>query len=407
MKTHLLSLFTVYLALFMSATRVNAQIAYITNELQNTVTVMDLTSIPMVVGTISTAASPAHPVLNHAGTRAYIQAFTANKVVVINTATDVVLTTIDVGTNPVYMAISDDDSRGYVTCQGSQNVYVLDLNTNSVITTVNVGNYPTGVALSATGAELYVANGFDYSVSVINTALNIVTDVITVPGSPVDIKTIGLNSSAYVTLQAGTGDVAVFDQFNHMVTNVIDVGYQPHDLLHDPVNSVMFVANQMDDNLFAIDLFTNLVIDTLTTGDRPLYMALAPQNDRLFAVNVTGNSISEFSLPSHTPTQTIPFISDPSGMVVFNRPPSDLGIEESIGAEISVYPNPSEGTFTVNFPFQNSTMIIRDLNGRTVHEELFNTPVNKTFILNIEQGNYIISVYHDHTVAHLKTSIIR
>lgn len=94
-----------------------------------------------VGGTFGVAFSPD-------GTRAYITNDLANTVEVVDTATDAVIDNIPVGAFPLRVALTPDGSRIYVTNQNSDWVSVIDAATNTLVENVPVGSAPYGIAVA-------------------------------------------------------------------------------------------------------------------------------------------------------------------------------------------------------------------------------------------------------------------
>src|SRR5262245_26898215 len=73
---------------------------------------------------------------------AYITNQISNTVSVIDTATDTVIATIPVGPSPFGVAVSPDGSKVYVANTSSNTVSVIDTATNAVSATITVGLPP-------------------------------------------------------------------------------------------------------------------------------------------------------------------------------------------------------------------------------------------------------------------------
>src|SRR6266446_2039554 len=113
---------------------------------------------------------------------AYIANSGDNTVSVIDTSTNTVVgAPIPVGTQhtqPTGVAVSPDGSKAYVT--GSDTVSVISVATNTVVATIPIG--ARGVAVSPDSSKVYVTG--DGTVSVIDAATNTVSATIPVGGSP-------------------------------------------------------------------------------------------------------------------------------------------------------------------------------------------------------------------------------
>jgi YVTN family beta-propeller protein len=108
-----------------------------------------------------------------------------NTVSVIDTATNAVVgTPIPVGGLPNGVAITPDGTHAYVANAGGNTVSVIDTATNTVeAATIAVGESPVAVAVTPDGKHAYVANHFG-NVSVIDTATNTVVATVPAGGVP-------------------------------------------------------------------------------------------------------------------------------------------------------------------------------------------------------------------------------
>jgi YVTN family beta-propeller protein len=113
---------------------------------------------------------------------AYITNENDGTVSVIDTATNTVVgSPITVGANPFGVAVTPDGSKVYV-ANSDSTVSVIATATNTVVgSPITVGFFPVGVAVTPDGSKVYVANSGSNTVSVIATATN------TVVGSPITV----------------------------------------------------------------------------------------------------------------------------------------------------------------------------------------------------------------------------
>ena len=239
---------------------------------------------------------------------AYVTNELDDTVSVIDTATNDVVDTdsgtpgeqnIPVGDFPQGVAITPDGSRAYVANKGDGTVSVIDTNTNMVDDTVILPalSGPFAVAVTPDGTRLYVTNEFSDTVSVIDTATNSViadpggdgTPDITVGTSPQGVAITPDGRRAYVA-NGGSGTVSVIDTdpsspgFNTVV-DTVTVGSDPFGVAITPDGSRAYVANNGADTVSVIDTATNALADTdgdsnpgpdILAGSGPFWVAITP-----------------------------------------------------------------------------------------------------------------------------------
>lgn len=125
--------------------------AYVTNTLQNTVSVIN-TATNTVTATISLAANsfPRGIAIAPSGLFAYAVNQGTSSVAVINTLTNTVITTIPLTSNadPFHIAITPDSLFAYVTQTIANNIAIIDLTLNTMTGTIAVGNFPFDIVIT-------------------------------------------------------------------------------------------------------------------------------------------------------------------------------------------------------------------------------------------------------------------
>jgi YVTN family beta-propeller protein len=206
----------------------NGSFVYVTNQGNNTVSVIATVNNTVVATIPVMGVAPFGVTISPNGTLAYVTNLISNTVSVINTGTNTVIATIPVGTRPFAVALNADGTRAYVANSGSDTVSVIDTtNNNTVIATINVGDDPIALVVSPNGTRVYVANQSSHTVSVINTANNTVVATILVGAFPSGIAITPDGASVYVTNQ-GSGYVSVINTATNNVTaNIATTGSCP------------------------------------------------------------------------------------------------------------------------------------------------------------------------------------
>lgn len=281
-----------------------------------------------------------------------------NNVSVIDVTTQMVVTTIMVGTSPTAVAISPDGTRAIVTNRNSNNITFIDSTTHTVINTIAVGSGPEGVAFSPDGTKAYVVNGggAPFSISVINpaglgsvssTILGLGNDPLNVAFTPDGTLALVTNNSsnfltridattdmllpsiagvangraiaispdgttAYVTLGAGvrivdipsatagglipmgsptqgiaftpnglfayatTNPINVIDATTDTVSSMFAAGMGPRGIAISSDGTLAYITNFNSDDVSIVDLASNTVIATFSVGNGPWGVAFTP-----------------------------------------------------------------------------------------------------------------------------------
>ena len=240
--------------------------AYITNQRDNTVSVIDINT-NTVAATVYGFNSPYGVVVTPDGSKVYVTNQADNTVSVINTTTNTVISTVPVGSYPTGIAVSPDGTNVYVANYYSNTVSVINTATDSVYNTLNVGAQPEGVVVSPNGANLYVANYNSNTVYQINTATNIITNVVGVGCQLYGIAVTPDGTKLYVTCY-GNNNVYVISTVSFNVLAAPYVGAQPEGVAVSPNGANVYVANYNSNTVSIINTATNNV-NNVGVGNGP------------------------------------------------------------------------------------------------------------------------------------------
>jgi YVTN family beta-propeller protein len=220
---------------------------------------------------------------------AYITNNVSNSVSVINTATNTVIATIPIGYGDLGVSVSPDGGRVYIGSAGINIVGVIETATNTVIATIPSG--PTaGIATSQDGRRVYAANFYDQTLSVIDTKTN--TVIATVPG--VGVSPFGVvvaNQKVYVAGWTSPFNVTVVNTATNKVIATIPIASDSDapGLAASPDGRRVYVTNQIGDNVPVIDTETDTVIATIPV-DVSISAAVSPDGSKIYIPN-RGNHI--------------------------------------------------------------------------------------------------------------------
>ena len=95
------------------------------------------------------------------------------------------------------------------------------------------------------------------------------------------------------------------------ITATIGVGSGPEDMLYDPTNGYIYVANTMSNTISVINPVTNSVVGNVTVGAMPMRLLYDPTNGYIYVANSFSGSISVIEASPYK-TYTVSF--DQSGL---------------------------------------------------------------------------------------------
>ncbi|MDW5549607.1 PKD domain-containing protein [Methanosarcina sp.] len=321
--------------------------AYITNELESTLSIIDTTT-NTVTATVPAGNEPAAVAVNPDGTKVYVANFylwndetilsksTDTKLAflerttehvatdegaisVIDTATNTLKATVPVGSLPAGVAVSPDGTKVYVANRGSNTVSVIDAATNTVTATMDVGSGPNGIAVNPDGTKVYVTNMYSDTVSVIDAATNTVTTTVNVGSYPWGVAVSPSGTKVYVS-STGSDTVSVIDTATNKVTATVPVGSFPIGIAVKPDGTKVYVANEESNTISVIDTATNKVTATVTVGNYPLGVAVKPDGTKVYVANSNSNTVSVINAATNTVTVTIPVGNGPVAFGQFIGP---------------------------------------------------------------------------------------
>jgi YVTN family beta-propeller protein len=238
----------------------NGSRVYATNELANSVSVIDAASMA-VLATVSVGSGPTAVLVSPDSARVYVlNGSGATSVSILDATANVVTSTIPLGVAQARgMAISPDGSRLFVSTYGANSVKVIDTASRAILTTISVGNLPIGVAVAPNGSFVYVAAFLSNAVNVISTASNTVVASVAISGSPQNVRVTPDGSRLYVA--NGASSVAVINtQTNGVVATIpVSSGQRALDLTPDGTRAYVATGT----NVKVIDTASNTVIATI------------------------------------------------------------------------------------------------------------------------------------------------
>jgi YVTN family beta-propeller protein len=166
---------------------------YSTAEADGTVSVID-TATRKLVKTFKVGRRPRNIVFMPDGKHAYVNAENDGNICILDTEKNVMTGTVPLGkpgvVKPMGMVLSKDGSKLYVTTGRGKSVFVVNTADNKVETSFEVGERPWGIGISPDGKMLFTANGPSQDISIIDTATNVVIKKVKCTGGPWGIEVV-------------------------------------------------------------------------------------------------------------------------------------------------------------------------------------------------------------------------
>src|SRR5205085_280028 len=262
------------------AARPRGPLAYVTNERDGTITVID-TATDRVVSTFSVGGRLRGVRVGSDGARVYVAASTPsgknydpkeNHVAAVDARGGEVLATYEVGSDPEQLALSADGARIYASNEDAGTTSVVDVKTGRTIATLTVGIEPEGCRTSPDGRWVYVTSETSNTVSVIDTRSDRVASTFMVDSRPRDAAFSPDGARAYVTTEIGR-TMAVVDTSAHSVVRTIRLpnnanGVKPMGVVVSRDGARVYVATGRGNTVDVVDAKTFDVVAEIPVGQR-------------------------------------------------------------------------------------------------------------------------------------------
>ena len=316
-----------------TATPINGEFAYIANNGDNTVSVIN-TINNMVVAHLTGFSLPYGVVVGPDNSKVYITNIGAGGFIsVLNTADNTLITKIPVEQQITGIAISPDGTRLYA----SENVgaiAIINTTTNTVITTVPADD-PLGLAVSPEGFWLYEANPNSGNITKMNTATHDIVATTYVGLSPTDVVLNPNGSIEYVAVK-NSNYIAVVNAGTGAIITNIPVGAAPFGEVMNSTGTLLYVTNSGSGTVSVINTVNNNIISTINVGTQPQGISITPDDGELFVTNSKSNNVSVINTANNTVIATLPVGTYP------------LSLGKFISGKINCDNSPVTFTITVN-----------------------------------------------------------
>jgi len=303
----------------------NAHWVYVSNEKDNTVSVIDGDTYE-VVKTIDVGQRPRGITLSKDFTRMYICASDSDAVQVFDIATDKILHELPSGEDPEQFALHPDDKHLYIANEDDAIATVVDTESRTVVAQIDVGVEPEGMAVSHNGEWAIVTSETTNMAHWINTSTQSLVENTLVDQRPRDAEFTLDDKELWVSSEIG-GTVSVIDvdskQIKHVIKFEIDgvseERIQPVGMELTSDGKYAFVALGPSNHVAVVDRATYEPIKYILVGRRVWHIALTPEEDRFFTTNGVSGDVTVVDVKKLKPIISIKVGRFPWGVAVLPK----------------------------------------------------------------------------------------
>ena len=320
-------LFLIALALTSCNTKPTGPLAFVTNERDGTITVID-TSTDQVVSTIKVGGRPRGIRLNAGRNRIWVAiSYPTNQTQAKDEVAELdldgnVIAKYEVGTDPENFVIDDNATRLYIANEDAGTASITDMKANRVIATFPVGLEPEGAAISPDGRWVYITSETSSTVSVIDTQTGQVVKTFLVGNRPREAAFTSDSTRAYITAENGNV-ISVVDTKDHAVIKTIELPRgdgasqsKPKGVVVSADGRRVYVATGRGNSVAVIDGEQLTLITLIPVGQRPWGIALTPDGRKLYTANGLSNDVSVIDTNTNKVIATVKAGDGPWGIAL-------------------------------------------------------------------------------------------
>jgi len=319
----------------------SAELAYVTNEDSQDLTVIDTRS-DSVVATIPVGTRPRGVKVSPDGRTVYValsgspkcppsmpdeecEKLKADKskdgIAEVDVAARRVRRVLPGGSDPEQFDISADGQRLYISNEDAGTASVVDVASGTITSTVKVGEEPEGVRVSPDGKLVYVTAETDNSIQVLDAETGARKVRIKVGKRPRDVAFTPDGKRAYSTAEVG-GSVSVIDVAGNKVISTIKfpADAKPMGVRVSPDGKRVYVATGRGGTVVVIDPASEKIVGSVKVGQRPWGIALTQDGKKLYTANGPSNDVSVVDTERLQVIKTVPVGKIPWGVAIGNSP---------------------------------------------------------------------------------------
>lgn len=265
---------------------------------------------------ISLESNPSGIAINPNTNIAVITNEKSDSVSIIDLHNKTVLFSKYIGGGPKGLAIGRELFIAVVGNSHDDTVSIVDLNTYNIIAIVPVGKQPEGIAINPVKNIALIANHKDSTVSVIDLTSLSITSIISVGKEPKDVA---VDPELNVALVVNEKDysVSVIDLNTYQEKGIFIVGQKPQAIDLDTETHLAAVVNEKDNSVTIINLQTYERY-TIPVKKHPIAIALNPLDNHALVICDEDRKLLLIDLDTRTIINEYPLNKLPRGVAVNN-----------------------------------------------------------------------------------------
>ncbi|CAA2139393.1 Virginiamycin B lyase [Hyphomicrobium sp. ghe19] len=304
------------------ATAANAYTAYITNEKDNSLSVIDTDKLE-VIKTVKIGQRPRGIVMSKDGKWVIVCTSDDNDVKVYDAKTLEFVKSLPSGPDPELLTLHPDGKRLYIANEDDNLVTVVDIETSKVVTEIPVGVEPEGMGMSPDGKVLVNTSETTNMAHFIDTENHKTFDNVLVDSRPRVAMFNTAQTQLWVSSEVG-GTVAVINpadrklitKINFEIPGVEKEAIQPVGIRITKDGKFAFIALGPANRVAVVDTSTFKVLKYILVGQRVWQMYFTPDDKLLLTTNGASNDVTVIDVASQKAIKSIKVGRYPWGVVV-------------------------------------------------------------------------------------------
>lgn len=299
-----------------------AHLVYVTNEKDNTISVIDSVSLE-VVKTISVGKRPRGLTFSKDFKLLYVCASDSNAVQILDVATDKILDDLPSGEDPEQFALSPDNRHLFIANENNSVTTVVDTVGKKVVAQIDVGVEPEGMAVSPDGKIAVTTSETTNMVHWFDAEKFTVVDNTLVDQRPRHAEFNRAGTLLWVSSEIG-GTVVVLDVATRKPVNTLS--FKIKGVARDKIQPVgvtltsdgkyAFIALGPSNHVAVVDANTYEVLKYIQVGRRVWHLALTPEENMLFTTNGVSGDVTVIDVASLEAVKSIKVGRYPWGLTV-------------------------------------------------------------------------------------------